>query len=113
MYQKQTVLGRCRASSGFQGGTVTNISAEKLFILLDSHASSGRGDLKRKCKDILEMMNTNGWRITAGIHAGGTGDAHHGADPRSHITLNIDRSGTYHIRFGVTGTSLRLIEITP
>jgi hypothetical protein len=113
MYQKATVLGNCRASSGYQGGTVTNISADKLYNLLDSHATTGRGDLKRKCKDILELMNANGWRITAGIHAGGIGGGGRGADPRSHITINIDRGGSYHIRFGITGSTYRLMEITP
>jgi hypothetical protein len=58
-------------------------------------------------------MNANGWRITAGIHAGGIGGGGRAADPRSHITLNIDRGGSFHIRFGVTGTTFRLIEITP
>lgn len=113
MYQRFSVIGNCRSSSGYQGDNVTNIPADKLYDLLDSHAVSGRGDLKRKCKDILEAMNANGWRITAGMHAGGLGGGGRAADPRSHITLNIDRAGTYHIRFGVSGNSYRLIEITP
>lgn len=113
MYQKQTVLGNCRASSGYQGSSVTNITAEKLYNLLDSHATRDRGDIKRKCKDMLDQMNVNGWRITAGIHAGGIGGGGRGADPRSHITLNIDRGGSYHIRFGISGSTFRLIEITP
>jgi hypothetical protein len=113
MYDKHTVLGNCRAASGYQGANVLNISAKHLFDLLDSHAQNGSGEFKRKCKDMLTNMNTRGWQITAGIHAGGIGGGGRAADPRSHITLQISNVGTYHLRLSTAGIGFRLMEITP
>jgi hypothetical protein len=111
-YQKDYVLAHCFSSSGFNGEGVLNINANRLFELMDSHAQSGRGELKRKCKDMLIEMNSSNWRIAAGIHAGGLGGGGRSADPRMHITLAL-KSGTYHIRFSGLGKHLQLMEITP
>ena len=113
MYQKNFVLANCRAASGYQGANVTNISAKLLYDLLDSHAQNGSGEFKRKCKDLLTDMNTKSWQITAGIHAGGIGGGGRAADPRSHITLQITGSGTYHLRLSTAGSGYRLMQITP
>ncbi|HSM48075.1 MAG TPA: hypothetical protein VK872_09705 [Draconibacterium sp.] len=111
-YNKDYVLAHCASSSGYNGEGVININAERLFNLMDSHAQNGRGELKRKCKDMLNEMNTNNWRIAAGLHAGGLGGGGRSADPRMHITLTL-RSGTYHVRFSGSGRQLQLMEITP
>lgn len=110
MYDRSRVLGNCRAASGFQGAGVVNLTAEKLFDLLDSHAQTDRGELKRACKDLLTSMNANFWNIAAGIHAGGVG-AGHGADPRHHITLVINHH-SYHLRLSQSGSGYKLIQIT-
>lgn len=111
-YFRQSVLANCLTSSGYNGDGVININADRLFDLLDSHAKTGRGELKRKSKDLLIEMNSQQWRIAAGIHAGGLGGAGRAADPRPHITLSL-RSGSYHLRFSGAGKNLQLMEITP
>lgn len=113
MKDRKKIIKNCEAASGFNGEGVTNINAERFVDLLDSFQNA-RGELGRQCRDLLNQMEAAGWRITAGIHAGGIGGQGRAADPREHITLRT-RGGTYHLRLGppTAKGDLRLIEITP
>jgi len=93
---------------GYQGEGVTNINTKKLIGLLDNTRSQ-RGPLGRQATDLLKRMETNPWHVRAGLHQGGIGGAGRPADPRTHITLQVDRT-THHLRFDSKAS--RLIEIT-
>ena len=107
MADRNRVLKNCDAASGWDGVDF-NISAERLYDLLDS-TTTARGELGRSAKDLLAEMAAGPWRVTAGIHAGGIGGGGRPADPRSHITIRT-QNNTYHVRFHSSGGFL--IEIS-
>lgn len=70
---------------------------------------SRRPGLGRKANALLELMAHHRWRIAAGPHAGGWGDAR-GVDRRTHITVVVQGfPHAFHLRMG---TRARLIDIT-
>jgi hypothetical protein len=107
---KYKIYDNCKSESGWPNVDY-NINKARLVDLLASHTTS-RGDLGRRCKELLEQMEENDWRIAAGIHSGGIGGGGRNPDERQHITLTVNRQN-YHLRFGGAKSSPTLVQITP
>jgi hypothetical protein len=107
--RKKAATRNCWSSSGYNGDGVININEGRLYDLM-AETTNARGDLGRSAKEMIEKMANGTWRITAGIHAGGIGGGGRGADARMHITVQIDRDKTYHVR--LHSSNGRVIEIT-
>lgn len=90
-------------------GADVNVNKKKLVDFLVS-LTSARHALGRQSKAILQAMDTQQWRVAAGIHAGGLGGGGMPPDPRNHITLTVG-GVAYHLRFG-GGKNKKIVEIT-
>ncbi len=80
----------------FQQKTMTERVWQKLtpsmvIGLLENAVVTQRAEARR----LLQLMQSNVWRLTAAPHEGGTGD-HRGADKNLHVTLSVG-GRSYHL----------------
>ncbi|MEV7045317.1 RHS repeat-associated core domain-containing protein [Amycolatopsis sp. NPDC051061] len=106
--------GKKVGQSYFSGGADTPVTRinDKRFVGLLENLAKGRGEEARRAQELLRQMQEKGWQQTAGIHHGGLGGAAGGADPRSHITVNVGKKG-YHVHVGESHGKLFGQDITP
>ncbi len=88
-----------------------NVNAEILAQAMLDLAESGRGETKRKAKDLVNQMAEKSWWVAAGAHQGGLGGGGHAPDPRAHITIRIAGAG-HHVYYTLKGGSFRVVDVS-
>jgi hypothetical protein len=104
------MIKNCNQGMHFDG-VILNIN-KNIFVDAMLAAVWGRGERQRHIKEIGDLMDTNQWTITAGLHEGGLGGGGFQADPNPHITLRIfGQRNQFHVHY--SERPFKITYITP
>ena len=90
-----------------------NVTEKQVKILLEGAAKSRDRNLRDTAKELLGQINEGKqFAIAAGGHSGGFGGQGRGADPNSHVTIEVNRR-RYHLQYKfLKNNRLILVNIT-
>lgn len=95
-FDRTAIISNCAYSGGEFPGLRLNINAKHTYALLEIATYHGEKGTQRDAKDLLRLMETGRWAVSAGIHSGGYGGSGHAPDSHPHITLQAGNR-RYHV----------------